>query len=255
LRLAQAGEHAASDVYEDAVLARVAVAGARRAGAGPAGQTAFDTVAGAIALAETVNPDVLLLEGSGTAVPPCAADGTILVVRDADDPASWPLAHRLLLADLVLVRMPGVQVTSTRFSTLASPNHPVTSVVHIAFRPTPLGNVDGRRIFVATTAPEAAGGMWREAFERTHGALVAGMTHHLGDRRRLEEDLAAAAGTYDVLACELKAAAVDVAVARAMEGGAEVVFVDNRPTGIGADLEQEILKVSAIARERFRAAR
>ncbi|MGH2831090.1 MAG: hypothetical protein ACRDJM_11460, partial [Actinomycetota bacterium] len=217
--------------------------------------TAFDTFAGAVALAESAAPDLLVLEGSGTAIPPCAADATVLVVRDRDDPDTWPVVHRLLLADLVLVRMPVEEVASTRFSTLASPSHPAAPVVHITFRPAPLGDVDGRRTFVATTAPVAAGGVWRETFEQVHGARVIGITHRLSDRRGLEEDLAAAAGTYEVLACELKAAAVDVAVARATEAGAEVVFVDNRPSGIGADLEEEILKIAEVAQERFRDSR
>jgi cyclic 2,3-diphosphoglycerate synthetase len=43
---------------------------------------------------------------------------------------------------------------------------------------------------------------------------------------------------------ELKAAAVDVASVRAVDRGAEVVFVDNRPVSIdGADLDERIEEV------------
>ena len=47
-----------------------------------------------------------------------------------------------------------------------------------------------------------------------------------------------AAPPYDVLLTELKAAAVDVAAEHALERGASVVFVDNRP--VGADAEQDL---------------
>ena len=56
---------------------------------------------------------------------------------------------------------------------------------------------------------------------------MVGWSARLADRAGLAEDLDAAQG-YDVLLTELKAAAVDVGVERALAAGAEVVFVDNR---------------------------
>lgn len=253
LALSQAGEHAASDVYEDAVVAGVPAVGARRAGAGPAGATAFDSVAAAVDVAATLNPGVILLEGSGTAIPPIHADATILVARDTDDLGAWPGYHRLLLADLVVVRMSPGKVDPTEDSALTSPNRDPASVVCVAvsLEPTPLGQVRNRSVYVATTAPEAAGASLREHLERAHGARVIGISHRLADRPGLEQDVREAAGRYDVLLCELKAAAVDVAVRAATDAGADVVFMDNRPRSETQDLEEHIMKVARTARQRF----
>ncbi|HVL88673.1 MAG TPA: 2,3-diphosphoglycerate synthetase [Actinomycetota bacterium] len=253
IALAEAGNHAASDVYEDAVVAGVPAIGARRAAAGPAGQTAFDTVSDAVEAAHELEPDVILLEGSGTAIPPVHADATILVARDTDDLGAWPGSHRLLLADLLVVRMTEGKVVPTEDSALTSPNRVPSSVVrvNVALRPTPLGPVEGRRIYAATTAPPETGDALRDHLERTYGANVIGVTHHLADRARLETDLRAVEGRYEILAVELKAAAIDVAARVARQGGAEIVFVDNRPIGIGHALEDEIAKVEEKARQRF----
>jgi cyclic 2,3-diphosphoglycerate synthetase len=74
----------------------------------------------------------------------------------------------------------------------------------------------------------------------------------LADRAGLTEDLDEA-DDYDVLLTELKAAAVDLACGRALERGAEVVFVDNRATAIeGDDLEAVLADVVALAVQRGR---
>lgn len=253
LTLSRAGEHAASDVYEDAVVAGVPAVGARRAGAGPAGQTAFDTVAEAVRMAATLDPGVILLEGSGTAIPPLYADATILVARDSDDLGGWPGYHRLLLADLVVVRMSPGKVDPTEDSALTSPNRDPASVdcVAVTLEPTPLGQVRNRSVYVVTTAPEAVGPSLREHLEREYGARVIGVSHRLADRPGLQQDLRDAAGRYDILVCELKAAAVDVAVDAATEGGADVVFMDNRPRSATHDLDDRIMHVARTARDRF----
>ncbi len=58
-----------------------------------------------------------------------------------------------------------------------------------------------------------------------------GWSARLADRAGLAEDLDASRG-FDVLLTELKAAAVDIGVARALSRGAEVVFVDNRAVAV-----------------------
>ena len=71
--------HAASDFLEDAVLAGVPTVGARRCGGGLSGGTYLSNVEEAVRLAETLDPELLLLEGSGAAVPPIAPARTVLV--------------------------------------------------------------------------------------------------------------------------------------------------------------------------------
>ena len=79
LERSRAGQHAASDFLEDAALAGVATVGARRCGGGLFGRPYLSNVAEAAALAGRSSPDLILLEGSGAAVPPIAADRTVLV--------------------------------------------------------------------------------------------------------------------------------------------------------------------------------
>lgn len=243
LALADAGEHAASDVYEDAVVAGVMAVGARRAGAGLSGEPYAHTVHEAIEVANGLPADLLILEGSGTAIPPAHADGTVLVAGGGT-PAGEILyglgPYRVLIADLVVVTMAEEPVLSTE--TLSALHSLITGsardvpLVRTVFRPTPTGPVKDRRIYLATTAPRAVADRLREHLTTVHGASVAGITHALSDRSRLTEDLAEAEGSYEVLLTEVKAAAIDVAVRAARRAGADVVFADNVPLGIDADL-------------------
>ena len=257
LALAERGEHAASDSYEDALVAGVTTVGARRAGSGLLGDPAFDTVGEAIAVAEREEPDVLILEGSGTALPPVRADAVVLVVGGATPPGEMktPLGYlRLLIADLALVTMAEEPVLSTEtLSALSSSTAELARdvpVVRTVFRPAPVGSVAGRSVFVATTAPETAGRSMRTHLEEAHGAEVVGITHRLADRSRLSQELADARGRYEVLLTELKAAAVDVAARAAVSAGATVVFLDNIPVAVEGDLAAAFDAVIGSARRR-----
>jgi cyclic 2,3-diphosphoglycerate synthase len=260
IELSRRGEHAASDVYEDAVLAGVATVGARRAGAGLAGAPFFDTVSPAVQAANDLAPDLILLEGSGAAIPPVAADVSLLVVAGSVSPevlTSGLGPYRLLLADLVAITMAEEPTVSAHALSLliSSIDELARGVARVktVFRPTPRGSVAGRSVFYATTAPPTVGKAIRAHLEGAHGARVVGITHHLADRAALASDLAAAAGTYEVLVTELKAGAVDGAAAAARAAGAEVVFADNLPVSIEGDLGTETSKLADLARGRFQA--
>ena len=86
-----------------------------------------------------------------------------------------------------------------------------------------------------------------------------GISHSLADRQRLRQDLQdlVDAGGAEVLAVELKAAAVDVVTRFGIERGIEVVYVDNRAVAVGDEtstpVESGLLAVAATARERFAA--
>ena len=258
--LGRSGEHAASDVYEDAVLAGVASVGARRAGAGLAGTPMFDTVAAAVEQANLLDPDVILLEGSGTALPPVASDATLYVVSGgvSEHAATGALAPlRLLLADLVTITMAEEPTVSAHaLSALSSSINDLArgvAQVKTVFRPAPRGPVTGRSVFYATTAPHNVGEVLRAHLEGAHGARVVGISHHLANRSALERDMDEAEGSYEVLVTELKAGAVDVATRRALGTGAEVIFADNLPISTEGDLEAEVVRLAERAQRRFEA--
>lgn len=240
LAVADAGDHAASDFYEDAVTAGVTTVGARRCGGGLAGGVGDSNVVEAVAAATRLPGDLLLLEGSGAAVPPVHADATVLVVPGDADPSALTDhlgPYRLLLADLVVVTMAepprssAAQVAAV-LEAIRSISRRVPVLVTV-FRPVPLGSVSGSRVLFATTAPAAVGQALADSLAREHGCEVVAWSHRLADRDALTHDLRSAP-EFDVLLVELKAAAVDVAARFATNAGARVVFCDNRPLLVDA---------------------
>jgi cyclic 2,3-diphosphoglycerate synthase len=234
LALVAAGEHAASDYLEDALTSGVTTIGARRAAGGLAGAPYATNVREAAELAAARGPGLVILEGSGASVPPVPWDAGVLVV-----PASAPGEYlggylgpyRLLLSDLAVVTMASGPLAGPEdFSALrphlrrflGDARYLITD-----FIPEPLAEVRGRRAFFITTAPRAVAEAQTAHLQTAHGCTVVGWSSRLADRGGLAEDLDAAPD-YDVLLTELKAAAVDIGVQRAMARGAEVVFVDNR---------------------------
>jgi len=243
VELARAGDHAASDYLEDAVFSGVPTVGARRCGGGLAGRPFVTNAAEAARVAVGLDADLVILEGSGSSVPPVPWDAGILVA-----PASVPEEYlagylgplRILLADLVLVTMATGSSTEPELLSLRSHVHrlkPGAGFVVTNFEPVPLGDVQGKTVYLTTTAPGEIADRQAEQLAASAGCTVAGVSSHLADRAALRKDLEAAPG-YEVLLTELKAAAVDVACEHALAHGKGVVFVDNRPVGV--DEKQEL---------------
>jgi len=92
----RAGQHAASDFLELAVLTGVPTIGCRRAGGGIAGAPFVSNVVEGARLAASLEPDVVVFDGSGAAVPPIATTARILVGRE-------PFRERI--SDVVLDRL------------------------------------------------------------------------------------------------------------------------------------------------------
>jgi cyclic 2,3-diphosphoglycerate synthetase len=258
LALVRSGQHAASDYLEDALTTGVTTIGARRAGGGLAGAPFATNVREAAALGAERGAGILILEGSGSAVPPVPWDAGILVA-----PASIPLEYlagylgpfRLLLSDLLVVTMAaGPLAGHEHLSTLRShirrflddPRQIVTD-----FIPVPLADVKGERVFFTTTAPPAVAERQIAHLEAAHGCTVVGWSTRLADRAGLAEDLGGAE-PFGVLLTELKAAAVDVACELALERGAEVVFVDNQAVVVegSTDLDSALGQVLDLAIDR-----
>ena len=267
LAFADEGKHAASDFIEDALLARVPTVGCRRCGGGLAGAVGTSNVAEGIELANDLPGDLLILEGSGAAIPPSHADVTVLVA-----PASVPHEHvagymgpyRLLLADYAVVTMcenpfgSPSQVSSLsslirdafRIDRGEAPKE--IEVVRTVFRPEPTKPVEGAAVYVATTAPEAVGDSLRKHLEEVNRCRVVGMSHALSDRKRLEQDLSGMEEKADTLLVEIKAAAIDVASRHALAAGMDVVYLDNVPLGIeGEDPAAMARSAAELAIARF----
>ena len=258
LELVRHGEHAASDYLEDAVTTGVTTVGARRAAGGLAGAPFVSNVRPAAELAAELGAGLVVLEGSGSAVPPVPWDAGVLVV-----PASAPPEYlrgylgpfRLLLSDLVVVTMAHSPAGLENLPALRSHVqrlHDGARLVVTDFVPLPLGDVSGADVFFTTTASVPVAERQAEHLEAVHGCRVVGLSARLADRAGLAEDLGGAGG-YDVLLTELKAAAVDVACDRALASGARVVFCDNRAVVVDgdADLGELVEETIALAGRRY----
>jgi cyclic 2,3-diphosphoglycerate synthase len=183
-------------------------------------------------------------------------------------PATIALEHfggylgplRVLLSDLVVFMMgAGPSSGPDNLSALYPLARRLSEGIRISvaeLEPVALGDVRGKDAFFCTTAHRGVAASLADRLERTSGCRVIGISASLADRSVLEADLAAAP-PYDVLLTELKAAAVDVAARRALDRGAEVAFVDNRPRTAGGDGEvDELLRATITsARERGHARR
>jgi cyclic 2,3-diphosphoglycerate synthetase len=258
LGMVRSGEHAASDYLEDALTTGVTTIGARRAGGGLAGAPYATNVREAAELGVELGTGILILEGSGSAVPSVPWDAGVLVA-----PASVPVEYlagylgpfRLLLSDLVVVTMgAGPLAGREHLSTLRSHIRRFlddSRQIVTDFIPVPLADVKGERVFFTTTAPSAAAEGQIAHLEAAHGCTVVGWSTRLADRAGLAEDMEGA-DRFDVLLTELKAAAVDVACEQALERGAEVVFVDNRAIVVEGptDLDTALGKVIDLSLER-----
>jgi cyclic 2,3-diphosphoglycerate synthetase len=268
---ADAGRHAASDHLEDALTAGVTTVGTRRCGGGLAGAPVSSTFAEGVALANARPEALLVLEGSGAAIPPVHADATICVVPATADPevaTGYLGPYALLLSDAVVVTL--LEVAPPGSSRGAIPPErledrirsiiPDTPVVRTVLRPWPLASIAQRSIFFATTAPEPVAARSAAHLGSQHHATVVGWTSNLADRARLAEDLARLPEGVEVLVTELKAAAVDVATRAALERGMEVIYCDNRPEPVqqaeGADagtdeFDAAVTAVAELATQRF----
>lgn len=257
LAISSAGEHAASDYLEDAMAASVPTVGAWRAGGGMTGDVVWTNFPRAVEAARRLDPGLLILEGSGAAIPPVHFDACILVADASEGPRDLCGhfgTYRLLLADLVALTMCEESLNHRRLvaverclrsTPLRSPRF-----VRTVFRPTPLGKLTGRRVWLVTTSPRTAG----PALSRHAEALgldVAGTIHSLADREALAEDLKKV-GKKDEIMVELKAAAVDVVAAHGARQGIPITYFENRPQPVdGSDLARLFQETAELAVSRF----
>jgi cyclic 2,3-diphosphoglycerate synthetase len=208
LGLARSGRHAASDHLETAALAGVPTVGCRRAGGGLAGATFDSNVLDGAALAAELDPELLLFDGSGAALPPVASDARILVTNGQHDVRAGLNAYRVLVSDLV------VDTGGADRDAIASIAD--VPVVAAELRLRPAEPLQGRRTAVFTTGPAPV-----EQLD----ADVVHVSRNLARRDLLREELADV--DADVYLVELKGAAIDVVAEAAVAGGASVVLAAN----------------------------
>jgi cyclic 2,3-diphosphoglycerate synthase len=224
LALARAGRHAASDHLETAALADVVTIGCRRCGGGLAGAVASSNVVAGAALAAAREPDLVIFDGSGAAIPPVAVDRRILVTGPGLDAVAYLNAYRVLMSDLVVV-MHGDEAAADRIRGVKD-----VPVVAATLRLRPMEPIAGRRVAVFTTGPAPT--------DHLDGDVVH-VSRSLASRPALREELERV--DADVFLVEIKAAAIDVVAETAAQRGIEVVLADNEV--VADDLDERILEL------------
>ena len=213
LALSRSGRHAASDHLETAALVGVPTIGCRRAGGGLAGQVFESNVVAGAELARSLDPHVVVFDGSGAAIPPVATTARILVVGAEHDLDDYLNPYRVLISDLI-VRVGGG----------AAPTIKNVPVVDVELRLRPLEPLRGRRTAVFTTGAAPVDRLDAEVVHVSRG---------LADRATLRDELARI--DADVFLVELKAAAIDVVAETAAARGVALVLAENEVIAPGLD--------------------
>jgi cyclic 2,3-diphosphoglycerate synthetase len=251
LELSRAGAHAASDYLETAALAGVPTIGCRRAGGGLAGAVWTSNVAAGMHKALEREPELVIFDGSGAAIPPVDVDRRILVAGAHQDPelvSGYLNAYRILVSDLVVLTMAedGADHDAVAGAVRHVKDVPVVATV---LRPRPVESIAGKRVaFFTTAAPSAAGRLERHLLEE-HGAAEVTVSANLSNRKELRHDLERVEA--DVYLVEIKAAAIDVVCEAADESGVDVVFADNDvvPLQNQPDLDEALRELAEAAVE------
>ena len=191
-------------------------------------------------------PDLVLFDGSGAALPPIAADRTVVVVGGHQDPAvvgGYLNTYRLLLADVVVVTM---AEEGSGWGDGSRPCGRVRSPGHAGDR-NDVAATPGRRhrgalccllLHGSTGRARTAARAPRSGVRRHASSTCPGTSRIVAALRKELVDVRA-----DVFLVELKAAAIDVVAEEALAHGAEVVLAtsDVVPLAGEPDLDELLL--------------
>lgn len=245
LELKEKGLHAASDYVEDAMMSRVTTIGCRRCGGGLLGQPFVTNVPEGVRVANTLEADIILVEGSGSAIPPVMADAYVTVaslIEPETHVTGYLGPFRLFISSALVLTNCETSDDRRMFERIqkeAQRQNPDIEVVGTIFRPRALEPLRGEKVFLATTAhPDHLEKIARH-LEQTENCEVVFASSSLSNRGRLREELEARKKDFTAIAMELKAASVDVCLSYAIETGRRAVFFDNIPHSVAGERTYE----------------
>ncbi|MFW6376311.1 MAG: cyclic 2,3-diphosphoglycerate synthetase [Thermoplasmatota archaeon] len=261
LHVAEEGGHAASDYWEDALLAQVPTVGCRRCGGGMAGNPFSSNVIKGAQKTNEISQSFVIMEGSGSTFPPIKTDARIVLIG-----ASQPLSnileyfgqYRIMTSDLAIVTMCEEPMASDRkieeIEKGIKKLKPDLDIALTVFRPEPLRDISNKDVFMASTAPKKILPKLKEYLEKYYECNVVGISNKLSYRPELRKDLDEGLDQADILLTEIKAASIDVAGMSAKKKDVEIVFMHNKSVLVGgtiADLDDSIMDVCHKAKDRW----
>lgn len=245
LELKEQGKHAASDYVEDAMMSRVTTVGCRRCGGGFAGIPFVSNVLEGVKVAESLKPDIILLEGSGSAIPPVKAQA-YLTVSSLIEPESHSIGYlgpyRIFISKVLFLTNCENSEQKKKFELIQKEAKRLSrdiEVVGTVFRPKPLEKIKNERVFLATTAPDSYKHIIADYISQTENCEIVYSSSNLARRDLLRNELETRNREFTTVLLELKAAAVDVALDFAVKNGKRAVFYDNIPHVVTSDQKIE----------------
>ena len=256
LRLNKNGYHASSDYIEDALLSRVTTIGCRRCGGGFAGKIFMTNLEEGMKIAEKLDSDLLIIEGSGASIPQVDTDITVCTIgafQEWDSLIGYLGIYRIIMADMIILTMCEEPLADLKkidnLESRIKKFNPGAVVIRTIFRPKPLSNIRGKKVFLGMTAIASIEKNIIDYLETEYGCSVVKASFNLSRRDELRKDLGSSP-EFDLILTELKAAAVDVLTEYASKKKKEVVYQDNIPiiTSNRTDLKRELIKLIRASR-------
>jgi len=251
LSISNKGMHASSDYIEDALTSKITTVGCRRCGGGFGGKIFMTNIKEGIDIAVKLNPDLIIIEGSGASIPDVEADATICVIgagQNWENIIGYLGIYRILSSDMIIITMceePLADRDKINFLEREIKKiNPKARIIKTVFRPQPLSDIVGKKVFIAMTASKIIEPIIRDYIEINFNCSVIKMSFNLGNREELRKDLEKSKD-YDTILTELKAASVDVLTDYAFKHKKEIIYMNNIPIVIGGNklLEKELKNI------------
>lgn len=235
LSLSKNGLHASSDYIEDALMSKITTVGCRRCGGGFGGKVFLSNVIEGARIADRINPDLIILEGSGASLPDAKANVNICIIganQEWKDIVGYMGIYRILMSDIIILTNCEKPVSDTGKIKILEDNikiyNPNAKIYKSIFRPLPLESLKDKKVIIAMTAKNVIEEKIRKYIERNYGCFVTGMTFNLSNRPLLKKDLEYFSN-FDTVLTELKAASVDIVTDFAIKSGKEIIYMNNIP--------------------------
>jgi cyclic 2,3-diphosphoglycerate synthetase len=251
LELNKKGLHASSDYIEDAMLSEITTIGCRRCGGGFAGKIFMTNLNEGARMADRLDSELVIVEGSGASIPGIDTDRKICVIGAFQDWTSligYLGIYRIMLADLIILTMCESPLADKKkiekLESKIKKYNPDVVILRTVFRPKPLSSIKGKKVFLAMTADPVIESSIKKYLEKEYGCKIVWFSFNLSKRDFLRKELARSPG-FDTILTELKAAAVDVLTEFAYKNKKEVSYIDNIPivTSKGKTLKHEVMKL------------
>jgi len=241
LSLNEKGFHASSDYIEDALMSKITTVGCRRCGGGFGGKVFISNVVEGALMAQDLEPDLIIMEGSGASLPDVDTHSNICVVganQKWEEIVGYMGIYRLMISETIILTMCEKPIADFKRIEILVNNiknvNPKAQIFLSIFRPCPIGNLNGKKVVVGMTAKNVMSEKIKNYIEKKYKCQITGMTFNLSNRPKLYEEIKRF-NDFDVFLSELKAAAVDVVTDFTVKLKKKVVYMNNVPSFKGGN--------------------